>query len=74
MWNIPTEERLKRIPRLYETENVPPRDELIYLHFFIGDATGTSPNIPDPRRRLRRETELGCCIFCRFSAICGLLK
>jgi hypothetical protein len=36
MWNIPTKERLARIPRLYETEHIPPRDKLIHLHFFIG--------------------------------------
>ena len=36
MWNTPTEEQLSDIPRLYETENVPTEDKLIYLHFFIG--------------------------------------
>ena len=36
MWNIPTEERLAKIPKLYETENIPIKDKLIYLHFFIG--------------------------------------
>ena len=36
MWNEPTRERLSRIPRLYETEQVPLKDKLIYLHFFIG--------------------------------------
>jgi hypothetical protein len=36
MWNIPTEERLAKIPKLYETEYVPLKDKLIYLHFFIG--------------------------------------
>jgi len=36
MWNIPSEERLSKIPRLYETENIPPKDKLIHLHFFIG--------------------------------------
>jgi hypothetical protein len=36
MWNIPTQERLARIPRLYETESTPIKDKLIYLHFFIG--------------------------------------
>ena len=36
MWNIPTKERLDRIPRLYETEHVPLREKQIYLHFFIG--------------------------------------
>jgi hypothetical protein len=35
MWNEPSKERLSRIPRLYETEDVPLREKLIYLHFFI---------------------------------------
>ena len=37
MWNVPTKERLTKIPRLYETENIPLKDKFIYLHFFIGD-------------------------------------
>ena len=36
MWNEPTRERLAEIPKLYETENTPLKDKLIYLHFFIG--------------------------------------
>ena len=36
MWNIPSKERLAKIPRLYETEKVPIRDKLIHLHFFVG--------------------------------------
>lgn len=36
MWNEPTEKRLSKIPRLYETENVPFEDKRIHLHFFIG--------------------------------------
>ncbi len=36
MWNTPTEEELAKIPRLYETENIPLRDKIIHLHFFIG--------------------------------------
>jgi hypothetical protein len=36
MWNIPSKERLARIPRLYETEHIPLKDKLIHLHFFIG--------------------------------------
>ena len=36
MWNEPTQERLSKIPKLYETENVPLQEKLIYLHFFIG--------------------------------------
>ncbi len=36
MWNIPSKQRLDRIPRLYDTENQPIAEKLIYLHFFIG--------------------------------------
>jgi hypothetical protein len=36
MWNIPTKKRLERIPRLYETEHIPLKEKLIYLHFFLG--------------------------------------
>jgi hypothetical protein len=36
MWNIPTREELDRIPRLYQTEDIPLKDKLIHLHFFIG--------------------------------------
>ena len=37
MWNEPTRENLARIPRLYETESVPLKEKLIWLHFFIGN-------------------------------------
>jgi hypothetical protein len=36
MWNEPTPEQLARIPRLYETENIPLKDKPIHLHCFIG--------------------------------------
>ena len=36
MWNTPTRQQLDLIPRLYETENTPLEEKLIYLHFFIG--------------------------------------
>jgi hypothetical protein len=36
MWNEPTKEQLAKIPKLYEPEDVPLKDKLIYLHFFIG--------------------------------------
>jgi hypothetical protein len=36
MWNTPSEDRLSRIPKLYETEHVPLQEKLIHLHFFIG--------------------------------------
>jgi hypothetical protein len=36
MWNTPSEDRLSKIPRLYETEHISLKEKLIYLHFFIG--------------------------------------
>jgi len=36
MWNEPTKERLGTIPKLYETEEIPPQAKDIHLHFFIG--------------------------------------
>ncbi|HPD61035.1 MAG TPA: DUF2958 domain-containing protein [Thermodesulfobacteriota bacterium] len=36
MWNEPIQNQLSKIPRLYETENIPLKDKLIHLHFFIG--------------------------------------
>jgi hypothetical protein len=35
MWNEPTKERLAKIPKLYETEDIPLQDKKIHLHFFI---------------------------------------
>ena len=35
MWNIPDKNVLKKIPRLYETDNVEASEKLIYLHFFL---------------------------------------
>jgi len=36
MWNEPTKEQLKEIPRLYDTEDKPAKDKPIYLHLFLG--------------------------------------
>ena len=36
MWNEPTKEQLAKIPKLYETERAPPKEKLIWVHFFIG--------------------------------------
>ena len=36
MWNEPSKERLSKIPNLYQTENIPLKEKLIHLHFFIG--------------------------------------
>ncbi len=35
MWNFPKQNRLNCIPRLCETDGVPLKDKLIYLHFFL---------------------------------------
>jgi hypothetical protein len=35
MWNELSREQLDKIPRLYDTEDTPLKDKLIYLHFFI---------------------------------------
>ena len=36
MWNMPTQKRLAKIPKLYGTETIPLTDKLIHLHFFLG--------------------------------------
>jgi hypothetical protein len=38
MWNTPTKSALTKIPRLYETENVPAKDKVIHLHFFLASS------------------------------------
>ena len=38
MWNPPTDTELAKIPRLYETENVPAKDKIIRMHFFLGSS------------------------------------
>ena len=35
MWNIPSKERLDKIPRLYKTEDIPLGEKIIHLHFFL---------------------------------------
>jgi len=36
MWNTPNKAQLDAIPRLYSTEDIPIKDKVIHLHFFIG--------------------------------------
>lgn len=36
MWNEPKLEDLAKLPRLYETEEIPAMEKLIYEHFFLG--------------------------------------
>ena len=38
MWNPPTEVELAKIPRLYATENVPAKDKIIWMRFFLGNS------------------------------------
>ena len=38
MWNEPSEVELAKIPRLYATENVPAKDKIIWMHFFLGNS------------------------------------
>ena len=35
MWNRPTQEELAQLPAFYSTENVPLKDKMIQMHFFI---------------------------------------
>ena len=35
MWNEPAAEQLAKLPKLYKTKKIPPKDKIIYLHFFI---------------------------------------
>lgn len=36
MWNKPSLEQLKEIPRIGETEGIPAEDKIVHAHFFIG--------------------------------------
>ncbi len=38
MWNVPSQERLSKIPRLYETESASLQEKFIHLHFFLGNS------------------------------------
>lgn len=36
MWNKPSSEELAKIPAFYSSEEVPLKEKMIHLHFFIG--------------------------------------
>jgi len=38
MWNKPTEKQLLKMPRLYETDNIPINDKIIHQHYFFGSS------------------------------------
>jgi hypothetical protein len=35
MWGKPTEKQLAKIPKLYETEKIDPKNKIIHMHFFL---------------------------------------
>jgi hypothetical protein len=37
MWNKPSRQKLNSLPKLYSTEEIPVKEKLIQLHFFIGN-------------------------------------
>lgn len=36
MWNKPTHEELNKLPHFYSSENIPLKEKMIHMHFFIG--------------------------------------
>jgi hypothetical protein len=36
MWNKPSSEELSKLPPFYSTEEVPLKEKMIHMHFFIG--------------------------------------
>ena len=36
MWNKPNELELSKIPKYYSSEEVPLKEKMIYMHFFLG--------------------------------------
>ena len=36
MWNKPSKEELAKLPAFYSTEEVPLKEKIIHMHFFIG--------------------------------------
>jgi len=38
MFNEPTDAELAKVPRLYETEDVPAKDKIIHMHFFLSSS------------------------------------
>ena len=38
MFNEPTDTELAKVPRLYETENVPVKDKKVHIHFFLASS------------------------------------
>ena len=38
MWNQPSDIELNKIPRLYATEDVPAKDKVIHIHFFLASS------------------------------------
>lgn len=50
MWNEPTENQLRQLPRPYTTEDVHWKDKTIYMHFFLGGCDWYMAEYDEPRR------------------------
>ncbi|MFA6100412.1 MAG: hypothetical protein WC750_06125 [Patescibacteria group bacterium] len=51
MWSEPTEKQLSAIPAMYSTENVPLKDKVIHMHFFLGGSDWYVAEY-DPKERM----------------------
>lgn len=51
MYNEPTEEELNKVPKLYDTENIPLPERDVYFHFFCGNSDWWILEY-DPKNRL----------------------
>jgi len=38
MWNLPSVEKLRKIPKLYETDGVEAKEKVIHMHFFVAQS------------------------------------
>jgi hypothetical protein len=51
MWNKPSIEELSKLPDFYSTENVPLKEKVIHMHFFIGGCDWYAAEY-DPEKQL----------------------
>lgn len=51
MWNEPTSNELAKIPALYSTEDIPIKEKMIYMHFFLGGCNWYAAEY-DPESRI----------------------
>ncbi|MBN1156542.1 DUF2958 domain-containing protein [Candidatus Woesearchaeota archaeon] len=51
MWNKPSVEELAKLPAFYSTEEVPLKEKMIHMHFFIGGCDWYAAEY-DPKQQL----------------------